>query len=43
MEFRASGRTYRCPLYVFQPRTEVLPVAEVESAAKQSRLASSSR
>jgi hypothetical protein len=28
MEFRVAGTGYRCPLYEFQPRTEILAIAE---------------
>jgi hypothetical protein len=28
MEFEVDGRTYRCPLHGFQPRTRVLETAE---------------
>jgi hypothetical protein len=35
MEFRAAGSVYRCPLYAFQPRTELLEsqVSAAEPAA----------
>lgn len=28
VEFRVAGALYRCPLYAFQPRTELLDIAE---------------
>ena len=34
MEFRAAGSVYRCPLYAFQPRTELLETRV--SAVKES-------
>jgi len=43
MEFRSGGVLYRCPLYAFQPRTEVLGVAAEESAERAATAASSRR
>jgi hypothetical protein len=43
MEFRAAGAVCRCPLYEFQPRTEVLDAAEETSGDQQATLTFSSR
>ena len=43
MEFRAAGALYRCPLYEFQPRTEVLGAAEETSGDQHATLTTSSR
>lgn len=40
MEFRTGGVVYRCPLYAFQPRTEVLEPAVEESAERAATLTS---
>jgi hypothetical protein len=43
VEFRAAGALWRCPLYEFQPRTEVLDAAEEASGDQQATLTSSNR
>jgi hypothetical protein len=39
MEFEVDGRTYRCPLHGFQPRTRVLETVEQEQSETRQAVA----
>jgi hypothetical protein len=39
MEFEVDGRTYRCPLHGFQPRTQVLETVEQEQSETRQAVA----